>query len=314
MRILTDCPDALAAWRPASGWRRESLAACAEAERSLWGALAGAAMVWTGRRPGTGRASFWSLLLALTRAPDSQFDVLRRLLKGGLVLPGPVACLALDGRGFHGHHGRSWVAAAGNLHMSVAFDAKGIPARESATLTMLPAVAVVEGIARASGGALQPGIKWINDVVIAGRKVAGVLTATQVSGEQLTGAVLGIGVNVGVVPDVAPTPFVPAVGSLAAAGVELALAEVLEAILDSLAWRLEELQAAGPRPLHEAYVRASVVIGRPVAVFQDSRGDDPSALSPLARGVVRDIGPDLSLRLEGLTEPVRDGRLAVVEE
>lgn len=313
MRILTDCPEALGEWSPASGWRREPPAEWSAAERALWEALGGRADVRSASTGGAGRASFWSLLIAVAEAPDSQFDVLRRLLAGGLALPGPVACIAVEGRRFHGRHGREWIAAAGNLHLSVALDARDLPARHCASVTMLPVVAVVDAIVHASGGALKPGIKWINDVLLAGRKVAGVLTATQVSGERLTGVVLGIGVNVATTPQVVPTPFVRAVGSLAEAGARLTPADLLTAILESLAQRFEELHAEGPRALHEAYRRASVVIGREVLVFEDSRSGDASRAPVCARGVVRDIRPDLSLEIEGCTEPVSDGRLVLVE-
>ena len=310
MRILTDCPDALGGLSGAGGWRRESPESWPETERTLWTALRGGGEVWVGRGDHTG---FWSLVLAVAEAPDSQFDVLRHLLAAGLVLPGPIACLGLSGRRFHGHHGREWVAAAGNLHLSVAIDAEGLAAKDSLALTMLPAVATVEGITRASRGALRPGIKWVNDILIAGRKVAGVLAATQVSGDRIAGTVLGIGVNVATTPELRPTPFVPAAGSLAEAGAELSLTEVLVAILEALAARFKELRADGPAALHDAYRRASVVIGREVCIWDDVPGgvaDTP----PRARGVVRDIGRDLSLHLEGRAEPVTEGRLAIADD
>jgi BirA family biotin operon repressor/biotin-[acetyl-CoA-carboxylase] ligase len=314
MRTLTDCPDALGGGSGAAAWRRESPDAWSATERALWAALGGGAEAWVGRGLDAARPGFWSLLLAVAHAPDSQFDVLRRLLAGGLVLPGPVACLALSGRRFHGHHGREWVAAAGNLHLSAALDAGGLAAGNGVALTMLPAVAAVEGITEASGGTSRPGIKWVNDVLIAGRKVAGVLAATRSSGDRITEVVLGIGVNVAAAPEVRLTPFVPAVGSLAGAGVEVSLADVLAAILGAVAARFQQLRAEGPGALHEAYRRYSVVIGREVCIWDDVPGGepDPARTPPRARGVVRDIGPDLSLHLEGRAEPVREGRLAIV--
>jgi biotin-[acetyl-CoA-carboxylase] ligase BirA-like protein len=311
MRLLTDCPEVLDAWRPASGWQPGSRAAWSEAESALWEALGGPGRVWGGRAREVGPARFFSLLLGVKRAPESQFDRLRRLLADGLVLPGPVACFALEGQRFHGHHGRAWVAAAGNLQLSVALDTGGLPASESAALTMLPAVAVVDAIARLGGGTLAPGIKWVNDVLLEGRKVAGVLTATQVSGRSIGTAVLGIGVNVAKAPDVPPTPFVPAVGSLAGTGAELV--DVLGAILVALGERFETLLSRGGGPIHEAYRRASVVIGREVVVQADSRDDDPLRSRRLAQGVVRDIARDLSLLLEGRSAPVSEGRLILVE-
>jgi biotin-[acetyl-CoA-carboxylase] ligase BirA-like protein len=311
MRVLTDCPDVLDAWRPGSGWLPESRAAWSEAESTLWKALGGPGQVFGGRAREVGPSPFFPLLLAVKQAPESQFDRLRRLLADGLVLPGPVACFALEGQRFHGHHGRAWVAAAGNLHLSVALDTNGLPASESAALTMLPAVAVADAIVRLGGGTLAPGIKWVNDVLLDGRKVAGVLTATQVSGRRIDAAVLGIGVNVARAPDVAPTPFVPAVGSLAGTGATLI--DVLGAVLVALGERFETLLGRGGGPIHDAYRRASVVIGREVVVQADTRDDSPLGSRPLAQGVVRDIARDLSLLLDGRSAPVSQGRLILVE-
>ncbi len=61
-------------------------------------------------------------------------------------------------------------------------------------VTMLGGLAVCE---LAEGlGCGDIGIKWHNDVQIAGKKVSGILTEAFWSGEQLQGVVLGIGVNV----------------------------------------------------------------------------------------------------------------------
>lgn len=66
------------------------------------------------------------------------------------------------------------------------------------TYTMLVAVAVCEAIERLL--ALEPSIKWPNDVMVDGRKVAGVLAEATTDGREQT-VFIGFGVNVNLEPD-----------------------------------------------------------------------------------------------------------------
>jgi BirA family biotin operon repressor/biotin-[acetyl-CoA-carboxylase] ligase len=168
-----------------------------------------------------------------------------------------------------------------------------------------------------SGGALRPGIKWVNDVLLDGRKIGGVLTATQTQGDRVNAVVLGIGLNVATAPPVPPTPFVPLVGCLAEARATVTWAEAAAFVLTALGRRLAELVGEGPAALLEAYREASLVIGRDVCVFaDDERGETParSPSTPMLRGIVRGIAADLSLVLDGVDSPVARGRLAFAED
>jgi BirA family transcriptional regulator, biotin operon repressor / biotin---[acetyl-CoA-carboxylase] ligase len=66
------------------------------------------------------------------------------------------------------------------------------------TYTMLVAVAICEAVERLL--ALEPNIKWPNDVMLAGRKVAGVLAEATSDGRQQT-VVVGAGINVNLQAD-----------------------------------------------------------------------------------------------------------------
>ncbi len=243
----------------------------------------------------------------MKEAGASQFDALRALLAAGFRPPGPLFTLAGAGRGFHGQRGRTWAAAPGNLHLCAALCPVDLPAEHALALTMLPAVAAVDAIAGVGGGVAGAGIKWVNDIVLAGGKVGGVLTAAQTLDGRVGWAVLGIGLNVAVAPDVSPTPFVPAVGCLASYRSGLTLCEVLSALLRALAHRCRELERVGPAPLLAAYRAASVIIGRQVSVWPEEADGAATTGRPRARGVVQAINGDLSLTLAGEPEPVRVG-------
>jgi BirA family transcriptional regulator, biotin operon repressor / biotin---[acetyl-CoA-carboxylase] ligase len=94
-----------------------------------------------------------------------------------------------------GRLGRKWVTPQG---AALAFSLILRPEADSPLVLQrwsgLGALAVCEGLHELY--ALQPEIKWPNDVLLDGRKTAGVLVETIWSGEMPANLVLGIGINV----------------------------------------------------------------------------------------------------------------------
>lgn len=315
MKILTNCPEACASEALAvSCWNSSAPEVLSGEERALWEALAPGCELWLGEAEEA--SGFWKLAVVVDEAPASQFDGVVELFRGGWKLSRPLACLALCGHNFHGLRGRNWAALPGNLHLTAAWQPEDFSARLAPALAMLPAVAVVEGVRAACGGAVDPGIKWVNDILVGGRKIAGVITSTQVLGDRITSVTMGVGLNVARAPEISPTPFVPAAGSLAEAGARVTLKEACAGVLSALAECYGKLVRCGPEALAAAYRSASIVIGREVCIYEEDAGESGAGTGlppPLLRGKVRDIGPDLSLWLEGVERPVTKGRLAFAE-
>jgi len=315
MVILSDCPERLAGLARVEDGSEVRVDSLPPGDQALWRVLGGGDRLWRGTTPNPGPQGFWSRAVIVEEAPFSQFDILRESLASGLQFPGPTACVAMSGRGFHGQRGRPWLSAPGNLHMCAVVPAPRLAAREARSLPMLPALAVVDAVQALTGDALQPGIKWVNDLLLAGHKIAGVLTATQVQGDQVSAILAGIGLNVTTAPPVPPTPFVPSVSCLAEAGVQTTCAEAATFVMAALGRRLGDLATHGAGRLLDAYRAASLVIGREVCVFADSKpGETLVETPPMLRGTVRDIAADLSLVLEGVETPVESGRLAFAED
>lgn len=307
MLIVSDCPENINGLvGPDSAWQEKSIDILDRADRALWEGLSLRTSAWLGEGLDRELKGFWSRIFVIGEAPSSQFDILHRVLGTEIRFPGPVACLALQGRNFRGQRGRAWKAEPGNLHLCAGFEPYDLEARDGIALSMLPAVAVVEAVRAVSHEKLKPGIKWVNDILLDNRKVAGVITSTQAMSGKIKAVTLGIGINVSRAPQVPPTPFVPVVGCL---GDSFSLVDVLTAVLASLGNHYTKLIDQGPEALFTAYHRASVVIDREVCIWDEA---DPEGELPAPRitGVVRDIFPDLSLRIEGWEKPVIKGRLA----
>jgi len=93
-----------------------------------------------------------------------------------------------------GRLGRTWISPPGrNIYMSVAFKPR-LATRDATMLTLLAAVACVHAINNISG--LQASIKWPNDLVLSGKKVGGILTEIRADIDEVSLAVIGIGINV----------------------------------------------------------------------------------------------------------------------
>ena len=103
-----------------------------------------------------------------------------------------------------GRGGRTWASPPGNLYLSLVLR-PDCPLSEASALGFIAALAVGEAI-----GSVAPPMdvlyKWPNDVLLNGRKVAGILLESETSGDELAWLVLGVGVNVAHFPKEANFP------------------------------------------------------------------------------------------------------------
>jgi BirA family biotin operon repressor/biotin-[acetyl-CoA-carboxylase] ligase len=99
-----------------------------------------------------------------------------------------------------GRQGRRWLSPAGNLYLSVVVPAEMIPPEIRGLIPHAAALAVAAWIFETYS--LKPLIKWPNDIVIDGRKVAGILCEASSVGSTFGGCIVGIGVNLDVAPDI----------------------------------------------------------------------------------------------------------------
>ena len=106
--------------------------------------------------------------------------------------PGPAAVFADRQSAGRGRRGRSFFSPAGGLYMSLVVDSPGL---HPGQLTTLAAVAVARAVQATTG--LELAIKWVNDLLLKGKKVCGILTEGVLIDKQLKKTVIGIGINTG---------------------------------------------------------------------------------------------------------------------
>jgi BirA family biotin operon repressor/biotin-[acetyl-CoA-carboxylase] ligase len=129
---------------------------------------------------------------------DSTNDEARRLAAIGE--RGPVWILSDEQTSGRGRRGRSWETPAGNFAATLLLRPTKT-ARECAQLSFVAALAVSDLVSACLPGA-EIRVKWPNDVLAEGRKIAGILLeSTAAPGERLDWLAVGIGINLVRFPD-----------------------------------------------------------------------------------------------------------------
>ncbi len=151
------------------------------------------------------------------------------------------AVLAEEQWAGRGRRGRAWHAPHGSaLLCSIVFRPPLEPGRLFA-LTMAVGLGLCRGVERATG--LRPLVKWPNDLLLDGRKVAGVLAAGRLRGAALDHAVVGFGLNMNLRPEDLPPVAADSRGALPATSLVIALGRPVDR-LPLLAATLEEIDRA----------------------------------------------------------------------
>jgi BirA family biotin operon repressor/biotin-[acetyl-CoA-carboxylase] ligase len=93
-----------------------------------------------------------------------------------------------------GQKGRKWFSPPGaGIYLSVVLRPKVRP-KDAPKITLVAAVSAAETLISCAG--LDIGIKWPNDIVVRGKKIAGILAETNIDGDAVNHVVLGVGINV----------------------------------------------------------------------------------------------------------------------
>jgi len=94
-----------------------------------------------------------------------------------------------------GRWGRTWSSAPGNLLQTSTVLRPVVPVADAGLITTSVGVACARAVEEVAG--LEVGIKWPNDVNVAGKKIAGILMESHVDAKGLIAiAIAGVGINV----------------------------------------------------------------------------------------------------------------------
>ncbi len=237
------------------------------------------------------------------RETTSTSDVVERLAQDGLA-EGVVVFAEAQSAG-RGRLGRRWVSPPGQgLWFSVLLRPPLRPP-EATRLTLAAAVAVARAVRAQTG--LQPEVKWPNDLLLRGRKFAGILTELTGEQDRVRHVVLGVGVDVNLAAAEFPAELRRLATSLRLElGRPVSRADLAVALLREL----DAVYAQVPTPafarLADEWESLCTTIGRPIEVALGSRR---------VRGRAEALDPDgaLLMRTEhGHLERITGGDVTVV--
>lgn len=114
-------------------------------------------------------------------------------------LLGPEWVLALEQTAARGRRGRPWINPAGNFAATLVMRPDESPDRV-ALRSFVAALALREALEAATGTAGAFALKWPNDVLLNGGKLAGILLESAGVGRGLSHLAIGIGVNLRDIP------------------------------------------------------------------------------------------------------------------
>ncbi|MEX0970544.1 MAG: biotin--[acetyl-CoA-carboxylase] ligase [Paracoccaceae bacterium] len=145
-----------------------------------------------------------------------------------------------------GRRGRHWHAPAGNFMASLLLGLD-VPAAAAAQRSFVAALAVHDTLVALTGRGDIFTLKWPNDVLARGQKVAGILLETAGSGARVDHLIIGIGVNLAH----APTPeavepgAIPPISLQQASGITASPEVFLNCLAPNYAIREAQLRESG---------------------------------------------------------------------
>ena len=193
-----------------------------------------------------------------------------------------------DGRGRRGRH---WVSPFGtNLYLSLLWHFN-LSAHELTGLGVATAVALAQVL---SSYSRDIRIKWPNDILWQGRKLAGILIEMQTEANGPASAVIGVGLNLRMPADESGKIDQPWADLQQASGHTVARNEIAAALTNQLVEAMSEYQHRGIQAFLPAWRDYDVLIERQVSVMLGQQ-----AVSGIARGI-DDAGALLLEQVDGI--------------
>ncbi|MDR3229762.1 MAG: biotin--[acetyl-CoA-carboxylase] ligase [Puniceicoccales bacterium] len=172
-------------------------------------------------------------------ATDSTNDEAGRLLSSGE--PAPFAVVASAQTAGRGRMGRVWQSDdPGCLYLSFGFR-PGLAPERAQSITLAVGLRLCERLAETS--ALPLLVKWPNDILCDGRKIAGILSEARIDADRVRDIVVGVGLNVN--RRVFPPELRDTAGSLAAFGREADINETAALCIAAIHEACERFAADG---------------------------------------------------------------------
>ena len=177
-------------------------------------------------------------------------------------LAGPEWILALEQTAARGRRGRGWVNPAGNFAATLVMRPGESPAKV-ALRSFVASLALHEALVAVTGRAAGFALKWPNDVLLNGGKLAGILLESAGTGGSLSHFAIGIGVNLKEAPraDQVEAGALRPVSLLSETGIAPEPEEFLELLAPAYARAEAQFVTYGFEPIRHAWLARAARLG-----------------------------------------------------
>ncbi|MGD8845699.1 MAG: biotin--[acetyl-CoA-carboxylase] ligase [Desulfobacteraceae bacterium] len=187
-----------------------------------------------------------------------------KILAGQGAAEGTVVAAETQTHG-RGRRGRTWFSPAHrNIYASIILRPSMAPS-QAPQITLMTAVAVANTLNRLTG--LQARIKWPNDILIDGKKVAGILNEISTEMDMVDYVVVGLGINVNIRKKQMPQQIREIATSIRIeTGSDISRTDLLCDLLAEFEICYEQLKAEGFTPIMDQWRGLTDIIGQQVNV------------------------------------------------
>jgi BirA family biotin operon repressor/biotin-[acetyl-CoA-carboxylase] ligase len=195
-----------------------------------------------------------------------------------------------------GRMNRTWVSdKKGNVYMSIVLKpCDKVNNQLSLTIiretTQYMSVIVCKTLESYS---VETEIKWPNDVLISGKKIAGILSQSSVRGDNFKGLVLGVGVNLNLSQEDVDKIDQPATALNLQTGVPVDRDSFIESLLDRFFEDYETFLSTGFSLIMEDYINRSKFLGKRITIKTHDSTESVTALKIRKDGALVALGGDL---------------------
>jgi BirA family biotin operon repressor/biotin-[acetyl-CoA-carboxylase] ligase len=187
----------------------------------------------------------------------------------------------------YGRMGRPWISTAtGNIYMSIVLK-PSVFVKQLTNLTQYLSLVICRLI---EDYGPEAEVKWPNDVLVAGKKIAGILGEGSFRGESFQGYVLGAGINLNMKLEEAARIDQPATALSILTGRPVNRDEFLALLLDAFFSGYEKFLRSGFPSIKSEYSRRCSILGKQVSVQSGDRRMRGMALCFLDDGTLSLLG------------------------
>lgn len=199
--------------------------------------------------------------LVLPTTDSTMAEAVRRA--AGLIRPTWIC--ALTQTAGRGRRGRAWAMPPGNFAASLVMRPDGPPA-QAALRSFVAALALRDALIAVGAQPEVLALKWPNDVLLHGGKVAGILLESTGAGGRIDHLIIGVGVNLAAAPDAAllePGALSP-VSLVAETGIRITPEDFLSHLAQGYARWEDRFMTDGFAPIRNAWLQNAARLGKTI--------------------------------------------------